>query len=1022
MAVAPYPHIKMGVRDESIATILEEEIMPLDKPLYMIRAKKGPVGVPIWCPTYTRATQVFGVDTFNPRSKYYSEASYFLLKTMTMNGAFLMRVADESVKESKVWLEVGVQENVDIPLWERNSITGAFNLADDGSRIKACIDSSTGKARACKKLTSNLETYIRSTNTAITAGNDYYYREYNQYKFVPFKASSPTANSILWYGVGDPEIDQTFTADQVTETLLASNFVFKNTGTADSPVLVYVDSATGLDNSKFYHTIKFDEYEAVVVPAGTNPATLVSGSDPDTVNDGLGRFYTREAVVDGGVKQYKKLNVGASAGATVDVVYNDLIASNGDILRKTIQPVYTVLTTEQIDAGPVAGTKYYIASTEVPGTYILASADGTLTAFANTQAQYYTKSDVEVTTYIGNWGNLYNKSVILQAGEMEPQGVLENGVRLYWRAVQRLAADARAVDDLDPSQDVARGIVWYPIMAFVATNPGKWGEDFGFRFYYDRTQNTLAATVGNQAVKYALAPVEWKEDDTTPSAITNAYGENAVNGTARLNVYDATTGLDISLKKLVPANYSGSRELPVTMYWMTENFQTVGRILMNHELAAKSTIGSLYPDLCEKKYDSEGNYVGREAYVTFVEELLNNLGVEGAAATALNGLEGAGYMANIVSAVSSSKVPYFASEVIGTYNEATDQMTSVGDGIVDMNGDAAFRLGGGEDGPINDWDIEKYQRYQIDACIAGTQEYLVDYLRCPYNNIIDTGVSIATKKSYLDFMGVRDNLTVYLTPQQIWKTQDALGNTVYPEELTRYEDESVGAMLRSYGLLMREDIENSTEANRAIIFLASGINSDHDWNPKNLVASTLWVALKNAQYLSGQKITAEPIERPNSEITCYDKGMTWTAASEETRSRCWNAGLNYAQYFDQDGIHYAACRSIYKYDTSVLCDMGTVRAVTFAKDIIRKEWAIWAGSKRKADDLNARITKALTNKIATMLNQKYDFSVSVYQTDEDKQYGYVRHVDLTVTSPATNRVWLATIIVKREGFDANAEA
>ena len=339
-----------------------------------------------------------------------------------------------------------------------------------------------------------------------------------------------------------------------------------------------------------------------------------------------------------------------------------------------------------------------------------------------------------------------------------------------------------------------------------------------------------------------------------------------------------------------------------------------------------------------------------------------------------------------------------------------------------MNSDSAFYLRDGDDGDIDDWDIEKYQRYQIDCAVAQTQEYLIDYLRCPFNNIIDTGVSLATKKSYLDFMGVRDNLTVFLTPQQIWKQKNAItGEAEFPPELTRYEDESVGAVLRSYGLLMREDIENSTEANRAIIFLASGINNDHDWNPGNLVASTLWVALKNAQYLSGQRITQEPIERPHSEITCYDKGLTWTAASEETRSRCWNAGLNYAQYFDQNGIHYASCRSIYKYDTSVLCDMGTVRAVTFCKDIIRKEWAIWAGSKRKADDLNERITKALTNKLATMLNQKYDFSVNVYQTDEDKKYGYVRHVDLTLTSPATNRVWLSTIIVRREGFDPNAQ-
>ena len=122
-----------------------------------------------------------------------------------------------------------------------------------------------------------------------------------------------------------------------------------------------------------------------------------------------------------------------------------------------------------------------------------------------------------------------------------------------------------------------------------------------------------------------------------------------------------------------------------------------------------------------------------------------------------------------------------------------------------------------------------------------------------------------------------------------------------------------------------------------------------------------------------------------------------------------------------DVIHFASVRSIYRYDTSVLCDMGTVRAVTFCKDIIRKEWAIWAGSKRFADDLNARITKALNEKLAAMLNRKYRFNVKVYQTDEDKKYGYVRHVDLELEAAGQNRVWIATIICKRENFDANAE-
>ena len=1017
MSVAPYPHIKIGVRDESIATILEEEVMPLDKPLYFCRAPRGAVGVPTWNPTYQRAVLRYGQGMFNKRSPYWSEQSYFLLKTLTMNGAFIMRVTSELAEASHVVLECGVKQDVDINQWQRNAITGGWVLADDGSRIKIAKNSDGEGNHPCAELTEDVTTYKPSSDTQIIVDKKYLYRDYAEYTYTPYKKSEADKDMVVWFGTGTLATNNFtwYTAATLTQAIRAANFIFKNTGTPESPVLEYIPEDAELEAGAYYCTIKFNSYDCKVVKAGESLYNAEDGDDPDDTNDGLGKYYTRTPVSSSEF-EYKELTVGKNAAsANTDVVVGDKIASNYDITRDVEETTYA----ETGDTTPDASKKYYIEDSGSPDGYALAGTNGTVTEFAE-NVTYFEATVQTVPEFVTNVGRLYVEDEVLTVanGDFEPQAKIAGGVQLAWRAVLRTPAMLKEfpLDDNRPNPG-NDGFMWYPVISFIATSPGVWGQSFGFRFFYDKSQNTLAQTRSNGSVKYTLAPVELKEGDTTPTAITTAYGEVAVTGTSKLDVVDPSTELDISLKKNLPAQYSGSRELPVTLYWMPENFETIGRIVMEAEAKAKGQIKTLYPELLEKDDDGE-----KTLFTTFVDELFG-LDPESDEATVLAALEAdteAGYMANIVSAVSSSKIPYFATEIVGTFDEATGVETGITD-VIDANDDTAFYLKGGHDGGKagvpSDFEVEKYIRDQIDATIAGTQEFLVDYLRCPYNNIIDTGVSIKTKKSYLDFMGVRDNLTVFLTPQQICKDE----NDKFPEQLSRFQDESIGAVLRSYGLLMREDIENCTEANRAIIFLASGINSDHDWNPGNLVASTLWIALKNAQYLSGQIIREEPIERPNSEITCYDGGMTWTAANEETRSRCWNAGLNYAQYFDQDGIHYASCRSIYRYDTSVLCDMGTVRMVTFCKDIIRKEWSIWAGSKRKADDLNERITKALTNKIATMLNGKYDFTVNVYQTDEDKKYGYVRHVDLTVTSPATNRVWLATIIVRREGFDPNAQ-
>lgn len=966
-AVQPYPHIEMHVRDESIATILEMEVMPLDKPLYFMRTQKGPVGKPMWCPTYTYARLIFGADTFNKFSKYWSENSYFLLKTLTKNGAFIMRCCEETAVNARAYVEVGYKET-DVPQWQRNSITGLFNLNEFGAKIPI-----NAKGEECKILDHDIVlTYNESADTSIVVGKQYYYRKYGKYTYTAFKDAKATKNLILWKGLGDPTFPVKLRSDEVTASDRAKGHL--HVEVSENVWEPVENDSTALDTSKYYAFPVYTGYEAVVV------------NKDDDINE-IGVYYTRTPDLTSEY-EYPQLDV-AQAG--------DAVATNGDITRTTTIESFV----KETESAPVGGREYFTAPVEIGGAY---TSVGELEEFVEGTTYFY-KVTTTKTSFIGNYGKLYVAGdKLLKDVDMEPQATIP-GLELVWRVTLRNAADERG--DADPTED--NGYMWYPALTIMSTSPGEWGSTYGFKLYYDKTQNTIAGVESNGAVTYSFAPVELLENDTVPTAIVDAYGEQVVNGTVRADVIDKTTELPLNIANLIPAHYSGSRELPVNISWFPKNFDTVGKLVIKKELEAKDAAAALFPDLFKETVD--GNTVITPK--AFIEDLLT--GVEKIDADVIDATENCGHMANIVSCRAPDNIPYFASYVLGTYDEAKEAANATPD-VVDMNSDSAFFLKGGADGPIDDADIERYTRRYIDAAIAGTHDYLIDYLRCPYNNIIDTGVSLPTKRKFLDFMGVRDNLTVFLTPQQIWKNADG----TRPKQLSRFEDESIGAALRSYGLLMREDIENSTEANRAVIFLAQGLCSDHDWN-NGLVASTLWIALKNAQYLSGTYIKEEPVERPNSEIDCYDKGLTWTAASEETRSRCWNAGLNYAQYFDMNGIHYASVRSIYKYDTSVLCDLGTVRAVTFCKDIIRSEWTVWAGSKRKADDLNARIQKKLNDRLAAMLNGKYTATVSVYQTDMDKKYGYVRHVELELESPAQNRVWLATIICKREGFDPNAE-
>lgn len=743
-SISGYPHIEMHVRDDSIYIPSSEEILPLNKPLYMMKTQRGPVGVPVWCATYSDAVKVFGADTFNKRSVYFSENAYYLLKTFPFNGAFIMRVASEDAVNAHVSIEIGLsKKNGDalpeiVPCYKRDE-NGNFELELTGAKI-------------------------------------------------PVNAEGKTA----------------------------------------------------------------DEVE--------DPATFVQAKLPG----------------------------------------------------------------------------YAVAWRAIcrPNTY-------------DTREQ-----GVETTASTSNF-------------------------------------------------------TWYPLVDIVAANPGVWGSVYGIKFFFDPQLNTLAGQVSNGAVTYSFTPVELLQDATTPTVVIDAYGTSCVTGVIKPDVVDADTEVDLTLSKRVKTAYSGKQELPLNFTYHSKNWEIVGRELMLAEIAARAAATTIYPNLEQVTLAD-----GTQAVKLFVDDLYSKV-------VTTDDIGGdtsvAGYLANIASCSNYMGVPYFASYIADSSDALIAADTTMAVNIKDIivpTSDQPIYLAGGDDGPIDDWNIEEYIRANISSAIAETHEYLNDYWRCPFNCIYDTGVSIKTKKRYIDFQTIRDDVVSVISSQITWK-KDASDTTAGTKANGRMDDETIASSLRAYALLMKEDVENATMACRTIIFTAAGKTSDHDdkWVPV-----TLWYALKNAEYLNKPYIDQEPKELPNSSVECFTE-VSWTAAQEDTKSRVWNLGVNYMQYYETNAIHFASVRSVYWYETSILVDAGVVNALVFTKFIARRSWSTWAGSTRQAAELNELITKDLNNRLSYMLHGKFRSKVNVYQTTEDKKLGYQRHVDIELWSAGQNRVWKTTIICKREGFN-----
>ena len=126
-------------------------------------------------------------------------------------------------------------------------------------------------------------------------------------------------------------------------------------------------------------------------------------------------------------------------------------------------------------------------------------------------------------------------------------------------------------------------------------------------------------------------------------------------------------------------------------------------------------------------------------------------------------------------------------------------------------------------------------------------------------------------------------------------------------------------------------------------------------------------------------------------------------------------------YGDTSRIFYPALRTVYLAETSVLVNQYFMDAVVYTKHEIRKTWAKYTGVRKPNSVLQADLATDLTNRLKDLYNDLYTFSVSVYQTQEDKNLGYVQHCRVSITSPATFRVLVVDIEVNREDFTNEAE-
>ena len=525
----------------------------------------------------------------------------------------------------------------------------------------------------------------------------------------------------------------------------------------------------------------------------------------------------------------------------------------------------------------------------------------------------------------------------------------------------------RVVTDTDAE---GTEIIWsvYPIMVFEALYPGEYGNDLCFSLFYKNSENAAGDVNFYQTLFYTFAPARREYDSTTVTPHYDIYNTTQNSFAANPETLNPDTGAEMSMQAVLNKAYDeDSHQLPYTIYTYEENLLAVGNRIAQVE--SETSLGHTKPT-----YDAEA--------------IMNTT---------------FGYLVNVISCRNLNGVPYDHVRLITISDEDEN--------VIQLAEDNYIYLAGGTDGDLSDLMVQNcIQQF----CAKTLNPQIVDKFRYPFTHMYDVGYNFDTKYAMIDFLDVRDDIMIELSTQVLM--DDNTGRTITLND--QMTDESNGEALRSRALLMRESVLKGTDCCRCAIyahagFLADGVYSDP-------MPFTYWSAMKHARFGNLPYMnTTEPRGWPQSYNEFFKvSSVNWINYDPEGQSRVWDSGINYVQWADMTRIFYPALRTVYRAETSVLVDQWFVDAVVYTKHVVRNAWGKFSGRNDKSAVLQQGIKEYLDTELSYLYNGKYDFEVSVYQTAEEQRIGYIQHVLIRLTSPATMRVLDVDIEVNREGYES----
>jgi len=495
-----------------------------------------------------------------------------------------------------------------------------------------------------------------------------------------------------------------------------------------------------------------------------------------------------------------------------------------------------------------------------------------------------------------------------------------------------------------------------PVVEFVAAYEGQAYENTGFAFSLqskdDVNEDVLASI---KALPFELFVFE--KQNGIPVIKKDLFGSTKEHFVFRKDVTDPVTNSSLELKDVIQNWYNTKNpELPLVY----PDIKTPYVYYKNIDSILSKVLETEKPYIAADVKTVEGSIVNTTDWFDFIPDLED---------------KDQKYLLNVFNAFSTKRVKYFSvvyDNTAVTLPEGTKE--------VFFSNNLPFFLGNGTDGEITDENFEKLVRNEMNKYIDPNSE-VMDLAVNVESVFYDSGFSIDTKKSLVNFITVRKDTFLVLSTRE-----DKLGDK-FNDLVT---ERAIAINLKARCQLAPESTFFGTPVARACIVAGNGLDKNdttgHRW------PLSLHIAVKAARMMGAGNGKWNPdylFDKGEDNIIDDMVDIQPAFVPQGVKPALWSSGLIWPERYDIERYYIPAMQTVYENDTSVLNSFPVGMALTKITKVAAACHRKFTGVTRwTSEELIENVENYMNSELADTFAGIIKVVTKAMITDFDKERGY----------------------------------